>query len=161
MKKSLKKFLAVWVCFALVGSPLYAGSSGSGALAGTPSLLEAAEIAAASGAYRIQNTSTVTTGQIRPGDKKRSAIAYGLSGLMAFAGAALWRWIPCRNASLASPGEVVDGVTLAAYNKCYDADGERKGLDTPTKWMLGAGIGLEAVSLFYLIAHLTSDDEGP
>ena len=160
MKKFPKKFLAVWVCFALVGSPLYAGSSGSGGPAGTPSFLEAAEIAAGSGAYRAQNTSTITTGRIRPGDKKRSAIAYGVSGLMAFAGAALWRWIPCRNAALPSGG-AVDGVALAAYNKCYDAEGDRKGLDTPTKWMLGAGIGLEAVSLFYLIAHLTGDDDNP
>ena len=155
----MKKLLAVWMCFALAASPLYAGSPGSSAPAGTPSFLEAVEVAAASGVYRAQNTSTITTGRIQAGDKKRSAIAYGLSGLMAFTGAALWRWIPCRNAAPGSAEDVVDGVTLAAYNKCYNADGERKGFDTPTKWMLGAGIGLEVVSLFYLIAHLTADDD--
>ena len=155
----MKKLLLFSVCCGLVAAPLPVAAAASGPGATVPSLLEAAELAAASGAYRIQNTSTITTGRIRPGDKKRSAIAYGLSGLMAFTGAALWRWIPCRNATLGSPGEAVDGVTLAAYNKCYDADGERKGFDTPTKWMLGAGIGLEAVALGYLIAHLMQDGD--
>ena len=156
----MKKLLAVWVCFALAASPLYAGSPGSSAPAGTPSFLEAVEVAAASGVYRAQNTSTITTGRIREGDKKRSALAYGLSGVMAFAGAALWRWIPCRNAS-STDLSIASSVEQAAYHKCYDADGMRKGFDTPTKWMLGAGIGLEAVSLFYLIAHLTSDGDDP
>ena len=156
----MKKLLAVWVCFALAASPLYAGSPGSSAPAGTPSFLEAVEVAAASGVYRAQNTSTITTGRIREGDKKRSALAYGLSGVMAFAGAALWRWIPCRNAS-STDLPIASSVEQAAYHKCYDADGMRKGFDTPTKWMLGAGIGLEAVSLFYLIAHLTSDGDDP
>ena len=156
----MKKLLAVWVCFALAASPLYAGSPGSSAPAGTPSFLEAVEVAAASGVYRAQNTSTITTGRIREGDKKRSALAYGLSGVMAFAGAALWRWIPCRNAS-STDLSIASSVEQAAYHKCYDADGMRKGFDTPTKWMLGAGIGLKAVSLFYLIAHLTSDGDDP
>ena len=159
----MKKVLAIGLCYGLVATPLHAGTlPAAGAATGSaPSLLEAAEIAAASGVYRAQNTSTITTGRIRPGDKKRSAIAYGLSGVMAFAGAALWRWIPCRNAAPVGSGEAVDGVTLAAYNKCYTPDGERKGFDTPTKWMLGAGIGLEVVALGYLIAHLASDGDDP
>ena len=159
----MKKVIAIAVACGLVTTPLYAGTLPvAGARSATPpSLLEAAEIAAASGVYRAQNTSTITTGRIRPGDKKRSAIAYGLSGVMAFVGAALWRWIPCRNAAPVSPGETVDGVTLAAYNKCYTPDGERKGFDTPTKWMMGAGIGLEVVALGYLIAHLASDGDDP
>ena len=45
------------------------------------SLLEAAEIAASSGAYRAQNTPDITTGLIREGDKKRSALAFALSGV--------------------------------------------------------------------------------
>ena len=154
----MKKFLAVWVCSGLVVAPLYAAAP-VGLTTTAPSILEIAETAAASGVYRAQNTSTITTGRIEAGDRKRSAIAYGVSGLMAFTGAALWRWIPCRNAAPVSAEDVVDGVTLAAYNKCYNADGERRGLDTPTKWMLGAGIGLEVVSLFYLMAHLTADDD--
>ena len=154
----MKKFLAVWVCCGVVVTPIYAAAPRGPTTA--PSMLEAAEIAAASGVYRAQNTSTITTGRIREGDKKRSALAYGLSGVMAFAGAALWRWIPCRNASSTDLSNA-SSVEQAAYHKCYDADGMRKGLDTPTKWMLGAGIGLEAVSLFYLIAHLTSNGDDP
>ena len=157
----MKEILAVCVCYGLIVSPLHAATPVAGAGTGGASLLEAAEIAAASGVYRAQNTSTITTGRIQPGDKRRSAIAYGVSGLMAFAGAALWRWIPCRNVAPVAAADVVDGVTLAAYNKCYDADGERKGFDTPTKWMLGAGVGLEVVALGYLIAHLVSDGDDP
>ena len=151
----MKKLLAVWVCFALAASPLYAGSSGSSALAGTSSFLEAAEIAAASGVYRAQNTTTITTGRIQAGDKKRSAIAYGLSGLMAFAGAALWRWLPCRNIPDAPTNNATENTK---YVKCYNEDGQRKGLETPTKALLGAGVTLEVVSLFYWIAHLRQDD---
>ena len=123
-----------------------------------PSLLEAAEIAAASGAFRPQNTTTITTGRIQRGDKKRSAIAYGLSGLMAFAGAALWRWLPCRNIPDAPTNNATEN---AKYFKCYNEDGQRKGLETPTKLLLGAGVALELVSLGYFIAHLASDGDDP
>ena len=138
---------------ALLVAPLHAPA------AVAPSILEAAEFAAASGIYRAQNTSTITTGRIRPGDKKRSAIAYALSGALAFAGAGLWRWLPCRNVS---PGDATaaSSIDQFAYYNCFDADGMRRGLDTPTKWMVGAGVGLEAVSLVYLISHLTSDGDG-
>ena len=76
----MKKILAVAVCYGLIVSPLHAGTSPAVAGAGAASLLEAAEIAAASGVYRAQNTSTITTGRIRPGDKKRSALAFAISG---------------------------------------------------------------------------------
>ena len=157
----MKEILAICVCFGLVVSPLHAATPAAGAGTGGASFLEAAEIAAASGVYRAQNTSTITTGRIQPGDKRRSAIAYGLSGLMAFAGAALWRWIPCRNVTTSDDLASASSVDQAAYHKCYDADGERKGFDTPTKWMLGAGVGLEVVALGYLIAHLVSDGDDP
>lgn len=152
----MKKLLAIGITIALVASPLSAGASGAGAPAVAPSFLEAAEMAAASGVYRAQNTSDITTGRIRPGDKKRSAIAYGLSGLMAFAGAALWRWLPCRN--------IPDTMSVSAtentkYVKCYDENGQRKGLEPPTKALLGAGVALEVVSLVYWIAHLRQDDD--
>ena len=153
----MRKALAIAVCYGLVTTPLYAGTlpvAGAGP-GRAPSLLEAAEIAAASGIYRPQNTSTITTGRIRPGDKKRSAIAYGLSGLMAFAGAALWRWLPCRNIPDAPTNNATEN---AKYFKCYNDDGKRKGLETPTKALLGAGATLEVVSLIYWIAHLRQDD---
>ena len=120
------------------------------------SLLERVRADASSGRYRPQNTSTVTTGTIREDDKKRSAIAFALSGLLAFTGAGLWRWLPCRNAE-PGRGQEVGGVLLAGYNKCYTSDGERMGWDTPTKALFTAGVGLEVVSLFYLIAHLRDD----
>ena len=155
----MKRIIAIALCHGLVTTSLYAGAlpvaeAGTGT---APSLLEAAEIAAASGVYRAQNTSTITTGRIRPGDKKRSALAFGLSGVMAFVGAGLWRWLPCRNVSASAVGSVEAG----GYHKCYDENGDRKGFDTPTKLLLGAGIGLEVVSLGYLIAHLVSDGEDP
>ena len=153
----MKKALAIVVCSGLVTTPLHAGAlplAGAGT-GGAPSLLEAAEAAAASGAYRAQNVAGVTTAQIQEDDKKRSTIAYGVSGLMAFAGAALWRWVPCRNWEQASN---VAGLQIEGYNKCYDAEGRRHPWDTPTKAMFAAGVGFEVVSLLYFISHLRSDD---
>ncbi len=118
-----------------------------------PTILEAAEVAAASGAYRAQNTADITTGQIREGDKKRSAIAFALSGLLAFTGAALWRNLTCRGEGDARHL----GEGLKTQVECYDADGQRLGWDTPTKGLFGAGVALELVSLGYLIAHMRSD----
>lgn len=125
-----------------------------------PSFMERVRADASSGRYRPQNTPTITTGTIREDDKKRSAIAFALSGLLAFTGAGLWRWVPCRNTS---PGDdqAVGGVPLQGYNNCYTRDGERKGWDTPTKALFAAGVGLEVVSLFYLIAHLRDDKPAP
>ena len=156
----MKKVLAIGLCYGLVATPLYAGTlPGAGAGTGSvPSLLEAAELAAASGVYRAQNTSTITTGRIRPGDKKRSALAFAISGVAAFAGAALWRWLPCRNV-ITTPTK--NATEAAKHVKCYDQDGQRKGLETPTKLLLGAGVTLELVSLGYLIAHLASDGDDP
>ena len=153
----MKKAVAIAVCCGLVTTPLYAGALPAGGVGNaTPSsLLEAAELAAASGVYRAQNTSTITTGRIRPGDKKRSALAFAISGVAAFAGAALWRWLPCRNVSTTFSQNATENTK---YVKCYDADGQRKGLETPTKLLLGAGVTLELVSLGYLIAHLASDE---
>ena len=124
------------------------------------SFLERVRADSSSGLYRPQNTSTITTGAIREDDKKRSAIAFALSGLLAITGAGLWRWIPCRNAK---PGvdQEIGGVQIPGYNKCYTDGGERKGWDTPTKTMFAAGVGLEVVSLFYLIAHLRNDKDRP
>lgn len=150
----MKKLLATLVAFSVLIAPLYAATPTG--LTAAPSLLEAAEIAAASGAYRAQNTTTVATGRIREDDKKRSALAYGLSGLMAFAGAALWRWLPCRDVNTEP---TLNATENTKYFKCFEEDGRRKGLEPPTKALLGAGIGLEVVSLFYLIAHLRSDKD--
>ena len=152
----MKKFLATLVAISVAVTPLYAATPAPPT--SVPSLLEAAEIAAASGAYRVQNTTTITTGRIRDDDKKRSALAYGLSGLMAFAGAGLWRWLPCKNV-ITEPS--LNATENVKYVKCYEADGQRKGLETPTKALLGAGIALELVSLGYLIAHLASDGDDP
>lgn len=156
----MKTLLVLGVCLGLLTTPLHAGTFPmAGAGTGTaPSLLEAAEIAAASGVYRAQNTSTITTGRIRPGDKKRSALAFAISGVAAFAGAALWRWLPCRNVSTTFSQNATENTK---YVKCYDEDGQRKGLETPTKLLLGAGVALELVSLGYLIAHLASDGDDP
>ncbi len=117
------------------------------------SLLEAAEAAAASGAFRAQNSPVVATGLIREDDKKRSAIAFGISGAAAFLGAALWRYIPCRNKG---QNDNIAGLRIEGYNKCWDENGDRKPWDTPTKALVGAGIALELVSLGYLIAHQRS-----
>ena len=151
----MKKPLASLVAFSLLVAPLYAATPAGFT---TASILEAAAVAAASGAYRPQNTTTITTGRIRDDDKKRSALAYGLSGLMAFAGAGLWRWLPCKNV-ITEPS--LNATENVKYVKCYEADGQRKGLETPTKALLGAGIALELVSLGYLIAHLASDGDDP
>ena len=160
--------LTVW---ALVALPVHIEASRRGTPAETTSatrtaaspepliLLERARVAAASGLYRPQNTARVTTGTIREDNRRRSAIAFAISGALAFTGAGLWRWIPCRNATAADPSEV-GGVAISGYNKCYTSDGERRPWDTPTKAMFAAGIGLEVVSLLYLIAHLREDDSG-
>ena len=151
----MKTFAALLVAFGIVIAPLHAHAAATTAPAAAPSILEAVEIAAASGAYRVQNTPTVTTGRIREGDKKRSAIAFALSGALAFVGAGLWRWLPCRSQEQSSN---IAGLEIEGYNKCYDQDGQRFGLDTPTKALIGAGFALELVSLGYLIAHMRSDD---
>lgn len=119
------------------------------------SFVTAVETAAASGAWRAQNTPTITTGRIREDDKKRSALAYGLSGALAFLGAGLWHWIPCRNASATD----TTSTGAAKYVKCYAEDGSRAPLEPPVKALLGAGVVLEIVSLGYLISHLRSDDD--
>ncbi len=149
----MKKPLAAFVAFSVLVAPLYAATPAG--LTTAPSILETAEIAAASGTYRAQNTATITTGRIREDDKKRSAIAFAISGAAALAGAGLWRWLPCRNVTRHG---TIDSTNVSGYFKCYTQDDQRKGLDTPTKAMLGAGIGLEVLSLFYLIAHLRADD---
>ena len=156
----MKRILAIGLCFGLVATPLHAEAlPAAGVGSGTsPSLLEAAEIAAASGAWRAQNTSTITTGRIQDDDKKRSALAFAISGVAAFAGAALWRWLPCRNVITTATNNATEATK---YVKCYDEDGQRKGLETPTKLLLGAGVALELVSLGYLIAHLASDGHDP
>ena len=122
------------------------------------SLLEAAEIAASSGAYRAQNTPDITTGRIREDDKKRSALAFALSGVLAFVGAGLWRWLPCRGQDAHDFVDQYEGFQQWHDAQCYEADGQRLGWDTPTKALFGAGIALELVSLGYLFAHMRSDD---
>ena len=77
---------------------------------------------------------------------------------MAFAGAGLWRWLPCRNVATEP---TLNATENTKFFKCYNDDGQRKGLETPTKALLGAGIALELVSLGYLIAHLASDGDDP
>ena len=145
----MKTFATLFVVFGIAVAPLHAHA------AAAPSILEAAEIAASSGAYRAQNTATITTGRIGEDDKKRSAIAFAISGAAALAGAGLWRWLPCRDEAGTSS---IGGLQIEGYDKCYDQDGQRLGLDTPTKALLGASVALELVSLAFLIAHLRSDD---
>ena len=151
----MRTFATLLVTFGIAVAPLHAHAAAVRAPAAAPSILEAAGIAAASGAYRAQNTANVTTGRIREGDKKRSALAFALSGALAFAGAGLWRWLPCREKAGTSS---IGGLQIEGYDKCYDQDGQRLGFDTPTKALLGAGVALELVSLGYLIAHLRSDE---
>ena len=151
----MKMFATLLVVFGIAVAPLHAHAAAIRAPGAAPSFLEAAEIAAASGVYRVQNTASITTGRIGEGDKKRSAIAFALSGVLAFAGAGLWRWLPCREKAGTSS---IGGLQIEGYDKCYDEDGQRFGFDTPTKALLGAGVALELVSLGYLIAHLRSDD---
>jgi len=145
------RFLVLGVVFSIVVASLAVAAPKGG------SLLEAAEAAAASGAFRAsraQNTAGVTLGRITEDDKRRSAIAFGISGLAAFAGAALWRWLPCRNLPTTPTNNATENTK---YIKCFEADGQRKPLEAPTKALIGAGIVLELVSLGYLIAHLRSD----
>ena len=104
----MKEVVVFLTVYGMVLMPLYANAEASRsaravANAAAPpvssvSLLEAAETAAASGVYRAQNlpalppdgSGRTTTG----GARSRSLI----SGVLAFAGAALWRWLPCREA---------------------------------------------------------------
>jgi hypothetical protein len=164
----MKKLTALLAALSIAATPLYAHvrlpSSGAVPAGTAPSILEAAEIAASSGAYRAQNTANLTSGRIREDDKKRSAIVLALAGAAALTGAALWRWLPCRNALEGSSAEGLrpnEFTKHTKYRTCYTEDGERRGFETPTKLMLGAGIGLEIVSLVYLIAHLRSDEKSP
>ena len=158
----MKKLATAAVCFSLVVTPLYAAPPPAGpSETAPPSLLEAAENVASSGAFRLQSTVSNPSGTIREDDKKRSAIALAIAGAAAFAGAGLWRWLPCRNAGDVSSSEGLRPNEFGAHTKyltCFTEDGERKGLETPVKLLLGAGIGLEVVSLFYLIRHLRQDD---
>ena len=151
----MKSLIVLATAYGVVLLPLSANAAPPSPAAAL-SLLEAAEIAAASGAYRVQNTANITTGRIRADDKKRSAIAFAISGAAAFVGAALWRWLPCRNQD---QNNIVGGLEIPDYSTCLDADGNRKGWDTPTKALVGAGFTLELVSLGYLFAHLRSDDD--
>ncbi len=146
----MKTTLAFLLAFGIATAPVHAAA----APPATMSLLEAAEAAAASGAFRAQNTAGVTLGRITEDDKRRSAIAFGISGLAAFAGAALWRWLPCRNLPTTPTNNATENTK---YIKCFEADGQRKPLEAPTKALIGAGIAFELVALGYLIAHLRSD----
>ncbi len=146
----MKNTLAFLLAFGVATAPVHAAT----APRATVSLLEAAEAAAASGAFRAQNTAGVTMGRITEDDKRRSAIAYGLSGALAFAGAALWRWLPCRDVSTAFSTNANENTK---YIRCFEADGQRRPLEAPTKALIGAGIAFELVALGYLIAHLRSD----
>ncbi len=145
----MNRLVALLVVLGIAAAPL-------GVNAAPHSLLEAAEAAGRSGVFRAQNTPVVSTGLIRDDDKRRSALAFGISGMAAFVGAALWRWIPCRNQDQASN---IAGLEIEGYNKCFDQDGNRHPWDTPTKSLVGAGIALNVVALGYFIAHLRSADQ--
>lgn len=161
----MKTLVAFLTAYGMVLMPLYANAEASRSAraaanaasppASTVSLLEAAEIAAASGVYRAQNTAGIATGMIREDDNRRSAIAFALSGLLAFTGAALWRNLTCREGGDARHF----GEGLKTQVECYEEDGSRKGWSTPTKALFGAGVALEVVSLFYLVRHLREDRE--
>ena len=148
----MKTFASLFLVFGIAVAPMHAHARAPGA---TPSLLEVAEIAAASGVYRAQNTAGIATGRIREDDNKRSAIAFALSGLLAFTGAVLWRNLTCRDGGDARHF----GEGLKTQTECYEEDGSRKGWSTPTKALFGAGVGLEFVSLFYLVRHLREDGQ--
>ena len=148
----MKRFVAVATAYGLILLPHYAHAAALRP-ASAPSLLEAAEVAAASGVYRAQNTAGIATGRIREDDNRRSAIAFALSGLLAFTGAALWRNLTCRDGGDARHF----GEGLKTQTECFEEDGSRKGWSTPTKALVGAGVGLELVSLFYLVRHLRED----
>lgn len=161
----MKQLVALLTVYGIVLMPLYANAEASrsgraAANAASPpvssvSLLDAAEIAAASGVYRAQNTAGISTGMIREDDNKRSAVAFALSGVLAFVGAALWRNLTCRDGGDARHF----GEGLKTQTECYEEDGSRKGWSTPTKALFGAGVGLELVSLFYLVRHLREDGQ--
>ena len=155
----MKKIFGLVTAYSVVLMPLYANAAAlsrpasARANAATASLLETAEVAAASGVYRAQNTAGIATGRIREDDNKRSAIAFALSGVLAFTGAALWRNLTCRGGGDARHF----GEGLRTQVECYEEDGSRKGWSTPTKALVGAGVGLELVSLFYLMRHVRED----
>lgn len=155
----MKKIFGLVTAYSVVLMPLYANAAALSrpasprANAATASLLETAEVAAASGVYRAQNTAGIATGRIREDDNKRSAIAFALSGVLAFTGAALWRNLTCRGGGDARHF----GEGLRTQVECYEEDGSRKGWSTPTKALVGAGVGLELVSLFYLMRHVRED----
>lgn len=151
----MKTFASLFLVFGIAVAPMHAHAAAIRAPGAAPSLLEAAEIAAASGVYRAQNTAGIATGRIREDDNRRSAIAFALSGLLAFTGAALWRNLTCRDGGDARHF----GEGLKTQTECYEEDGSRKGWSTPTKALFGAGVGLEFVSLFYLVRHLREDRE--
>ena len=161
----MKKLVVLLTVYGMVLMPLYANAEASrsaraaanaaSAPGSTVSLLEAAEIAAASGAYRVQNTAGIASGRIREDDNRRSAIAFALSGVLAFVGAALWRNLTCRDGGDARHL----GEGLKTQSECFDENGQRLGWSTPTKALVGAGVGLELVSLFYLVRHLRDDDQ--
>lgn len=165
----MKKLTSLVTAYAVALTPLLAHATSAVESAPSPapsvpraapaSLLEAAEAAAASGVYRVQNTSTVSTGTIREDDKKRSAIAFALSGGLAFVGAGLWRWLPCRGQDAHDFVDQYEGFRQWQDAQCYEPDGQRLGWDTPTKALFAAGIGLELVSLFYLVRHLRDGGE--
>ena len=160
----MTKLVAFLTVYGLVLMPLYANAtppsaSRTSSPAAYSSLLEAAEIAAASGAYRAQNTAGIASGRIREDDNRRSAIAFALSGVLAFAGAGLWRWLPCRGQDAHDFVDQYEGFQQWQDAQCYDADGQRLGWDTPTKALFAAGVGLDLVSLFYLVRHLREDDQ--
>ena len=150
----MKTLASLSLVFGLVLAPMHAHAAAIRAPGAAPSLLEVAEIAAASGVYRAQNTAGIATGRIREDDNRRSAIAFALSGLLAFTGAALWRNLTCRDGGDARHF----GEGLKTQTECFEEDGSRKGWSTPTKALFGAGVGLELVSLFYLVRHLREDD---
>ncbi len=149
----MKAFASLFLAFGIAVAPMHAHAAAVRAPATVPSILDAAEVAAASGVYRAQNLAGITTGTIREDDNKRSAIAFALSGLLAFTGAALWRNLTCRDGGDARHF----GEGLKTQTECYEEDGSRKGWSTPTKALVGAGVGLELVSLFYLVRHLRED----
>ena len=149
----MKALASLFLAFGIAVAPMHAHAAAVRAPATVPSILDAAEVAAASGVYRAQNLAGITTGTIREDDNKRSAIAFALSGLLAFTGAALWRNLTCRDGGDARHF----GEGLKTQTECYEEDGSRKGWSTPTKALVGAGVGLELVSLFYLVRHLRED----
>ena len=151
----MKTLASLSLVFGIVLAPMHAHAAAIRAPGAAPTLLEAAEIAAASGVYRAQNTAGIATGRIREDDNRRSAIAFALSGVLAFTGAALWRNLTCRDGGDARHF----GEGLKTQTECFEEDGSRKGWSTPTRALFGAGVGLELVSLFYLVRHLREDGE--